>query len=300
LIGGVGEIADGVLAADDGAVRAALGQELIRLRGAAGPAAALRIPDDASAEVIRARFLAVVKLYHPNRFGRRPADIVKLANEVFLQLRRAYQRLADPAGPTESRSAQGAPATVTEVPGATGQGAPATGAGGTTQPPVAGSRASDISPPSQPRLDVDAALAARRRRPRSQPLLPATGVPPSQVTEVLGRARRRDTEQKERFQGALADLERGRLPSARSTLRTLVAECPSDRRYRAHLHYVTGRMHESAGRVAEAVVEFDRALGFDPDLELARASRELLTNKPSRGEPDGGGGAGRMGRWFRK
>lgn len=286
---GVGEIADGILAADDGAVRAALGQELIRLKGAAGPAAALGIPEDASSDQVRARFLAVVKLYHPNRFARRPADVIKLANEVFLLLRRAYQRLAEPA------------------PGATPGGAPAGAAGaapatGAAQAPAAATaaRASDISPPSQPRLDVDAALAARRRRPRSQPSLPATGVPTSQAIEVLGRARRRDTEQKERFQSALADLDSGRLPSARSALRQLVAESPSDRRFRAYLHYVTGRMHESAGRVTEAVVEYDRALGFDADMELARGSRDLLTNKQSRGEPEGGGGAGRFGRWFRK
>jgi len=137
------------------------------------------------------------------------------------------------------------------------------------------------------------------RRPRSHPSMPTSGIPTSQAIEVLGRARRRDTEQKERFLSALADLEQGRLPSARTALRNLVAESPSDRRFRAYLHCVTGRMHESAGRVAEAVVEYDRALGFDPDLELARGSRDLLTNKQSRGEPEGGG-AGRIGRWFRK
>jgi curved DNA-binding protein CbpA len=290
---GVGEIADGVLAADDGAVRAALGQELIRLQGTAGPAAALGIPEDASAEDVRARFLAVVKLYHPNRFARRPADVIRLANEVFLLLRRAYERLAEP---TPGASSNAAPA------GATAGAAPATAASAnvTGQVPAMTTRASEISPPSQPRLDVDAALAARRRRPRSQPSMPASGIPTSQAIEVLGRARRRDTEQKERFLNALADLEQGRLPSARTALRSLVAESPSDRRFRAYLHCVTGRMHESAGRVAEAVVEYDRALGFDPDLELARGSRDLLTNKPSRGEPEGGGGAGRIGRWFRK
>ncbi len=294
---GVGEIVDGILAADDGAVGVALGQELIRLQGAAGPAAALGVPEDASAADVRARFLAVVKLYHPNRFARRPAEVIKVANEVFLLLRRAYQRLAEPAGSTDLRPAQGAPGAAAAAPAAGG-----VAAGGVAQAPAAAAaaRASEISPPSQPRLDVDAALAARRRRPRSQPSLPATGGPTSQGIELLGRARRRDTEQKERFQGALVDLSHGRLPSARTALRTLVAESPSDRRFRAHLHYVTGRMHESAGRLAEAVAEYDSALRFDADLELARESRDLLTRKPSRGEPEGDGGAGRFGRWFRK
>jgi hypothetical protein len=76
-----------------------------------------------------------------------------------------------------------------------------------------------------------------------------------------------------------------------------VADAPSDRRYRAYFHYVSGRMHEVAGRVGEALAEYDRALGFDPDLELARGSREMLGGG---GKPDGSGGAGRLGRWFRK
>jgi len=295
----VGEIADG-LAADDGAVRVALGQELIRVKGAAGPASALGIPEDASADDARARFLALVKLYHPNRFARRPPDIIKLANEVFLLVRRAYQRLAEPAGPTEQRPAQAAPgAGDAPAPAGAGPGDAPAGAQAPGQANAAvAARASEISPPSQQRLDVDAALAARRRRPRSGQSTPATGTATTQAIEVLGRARRRDEDQKERFQGALADLSHGRLPGARAALRTLVAESPADRRYRAYLHYVTGRLHESAGRPAEAVAEYDRALRFDPDLELARGSRELLTR--SRGEPAGGGGAGRLGRWFRK
>jgi tetratricopeptide (TPR) repeat protein len=277
---------DGLLAAEDSAVRTALGQELKRVTRATEPAAALGVASDASAEDVRAKFLALVKIYHPNRFARRPPEIVKLANEVFLQLRRAYQRLTD-RGPSTA-------------------GAIGTSPSGAQAAAAVAARASDISPPSQPKLDVDAALAARRRRGRSHAVSPTTGtITPSVKVE---RVRRRDTEQRERFQLALADLSRGQLSTARNALRALVADTPSDRRYRAYLHYVTGRMHEVAGRVGEALAEYDRALGFDPALELARGSREVLGGGrvgDSGGDgggskPNGSGGAGRLGRWFRK
>ncbi|HKE13281.1 MAG TPA: J domain-containing protein [Kofleriaceae bacterium] len=282
---------DGLLAAEDGAVRSALGQELKRLKGVAEPAAALGVGADASAGDVRARFLALVKAYHPNRFARRPPDIKKLANEVFLHLRRAHQRMTDrqpaqlapPSAPSAAGAAAGAAAIGTSPAGA--QAAAAVAA-----------RASEVSPPSQPKLDVDAALAARRRRVRSNPSSPTTG-PMAGPVQVLERVRRRDIEHKERFQTALADLGRGQLESARNALRTLAAESPSDRRFRAYLHYVTGRMHEAAGRASDALAEYDRALSFDPDLEPARGSRQVLGGGD---KPDGGGGAGRRGRWFRK
>lgn len=286
MIFGVGEIADGLLAADDGAVRAALGQELIRLQQAE-PAAALGIARGASAEDVRARFLALVKVYHPNRFARRPTDVVRLANEVFLLLRRAAQRLGErPPGAGGER------------PNAT-NGAVHHAASGAASPTMA-QRASELSPPSQPRLEVEAALA-RRRRNRSQPSSSITSAPPPALSaEMQEKLRRREEEQRERFDGAVADARQGRLPSARNALRALVAESPSSRPYRAHLHYVTGRMHEAAGRTGEAISEYDRALGFDSDLDAARRSRAALVAGSAAQEPDSAGGAGRFGRWFRK
>ena len=215
MIFGVGEIADGLLAADDGAVRAALGQELTRLQKAE-PAAALGVARDASPDDVRARFLALVKVYHPNRFARRPADVVRLANEVFLLLRRAAQRLGErPFAMGSDRAA-----------------AASQGAAAGTPPPTVASRATELSPPSQPRLEVEAALA-RRRRNRSQPSSSITSAPPPAVTaEMQEKLRRREEEQRERFDGAVADARQGRLPGARNALRALVAESPSSRPYR--------------------------------------------------------------------
>lgn len=280
----MGEIADGLLAADDGAVRAALGQELTRLQKAE-PAAALGVARDASPDDVRARFLALVKLYHPNRFARRPADVVRLANEVFLLLRRAAQRLGE------------RPAGANDRPAATNGAAHQAAAG---MPPTVASRASDLSPPSQPRLEVEAALA-RRRRNRSQPSSSITSAPPPPMTsEMQEKLRRREDEQRERFDGAVADARQGRLPSARNALRALVAESPSSRQFRAHLHYVTGRMHEAAGRTGEAITEYDRALGFDAEFDAAKRSRAALIAGSAAQQPDSSGGAGRFGRWFRK
>lgn len=282
----MGEIADGLLAADDGAVRAALGQELSRLQKAE-PATALGVARDASPDDVRARFLALVKVYHPNRFARRPADVVRLANEVFLLLRRAAQRLGErPSGTGGDR--------VSATDGGTHH-----AAAGTPAPTVA-SRASELSPPTQPRLEVEAALA-RRRRNRSQPSSTSlTSAPPAVTFEMQEKLRRREEEQRERFDGAVADARQGRLPSARNALRALVAESPSSRPYRAHLHYVTGRMHEAAGRTGEAITEYDRALGFDPDFDAARRSRAALVAGSAAQQPDSSSGAGRFGRWFRK
>jgi hypothetical protein len=201
--------------------------------------------------------------------------VVRLANEIFLLVRRAYQRIGE-------RQAPAPPA-----------GEPQ--AAGTGNAAAVAARANDLSPPSQPKLDVDIALA-RRRRARSKPVMPAVGsAPPPTAADVMERARKRDEEQKDKLDAALIDLRKGRLPSARAALRALVAESPSERQYRAYLHYVTGRMHESAGRSNEAVVEYDRALGFDPELEMARRSREHLA-----GATEDRAGAGRFGRWFRK
>lgn len=252
----------------------------------AEPAAALAVARDASPDEVRARFLALVKVFHPHRFARRPSDIVRLANEVFLLLRRAAQRLSEP-------STAAAGDRIAILPAAAS--APATVAASVA------ARASDISPATQPRLDVDAALA-RRRRNRSHPSTTnggqaSTATPPPASPETLEKVRRREEEQKGRFDTAMEDLRRGRLPSARVALRALAAESPSARPYRAYLHYVTGRMHESAGRTSEAIVEYERALGFDPDLDVAKQSRAAL-NGAGAAEP--AGGAGRFGRWFRK
>ena len=64
--------------------------------------------------------------------------------------------------------------------------------------------------------------------------------------------------------------------AARSAFHALAAKVPQSRRYRALLCYARGRETQAIGRADDAVLEFQRALQLDPDLELAKdAIREL-------------------------
>jgi hypothetical protein len=64
--------------------------------------------------------------------------------------------------------------------------------------------------------------------------------------------------------------------AARSAFHALAAKVPQSRRYRALLCYARGRETQAIGRADDALLEFQRALQLDPDLELAKdAIREV-------------------------
>jgi hypothetical protein len=64
--------------------------------------------------------------------------------------------------------------------------------------------------------------------------------------------------------------------AARQALHALASKVPQSKRYRSLLCYARGRETQASGRVDDAVLEFQRALQLDPDLEIARqALREL-------------------------
>ena len=280
--------------ADDGAVQAMLERELERLR-ASDAFGALGLQETASASTVRARFLELTHVYHPNRFARRAPPVLKLANEVFLLVRKAYERASDPDAP---RRITLATEKLERLPSATG-----------------------LAPRSQPKLAVDAALMRKRQelaaisRAASAPMtapapaaVPAATPAPSQPTqrmaaltpaasaaEVVERARKREEEQQERFRAAVADLRAGKLLRARDALRLLVSENPHEKRYRVYMHYATGRDHHAGGRAEEARAEYERALAIDPSFEAAQQSLALLT-------PDDPGpeSRGRLSRWFKR
>ncbi|HLU66659.1 MAG TPA: J domain-containing protein [Kofleriaceae bacterium] len=288
---------------DDSAVRDALARELERLRGAT-PHQALGVPAGADPAQVRARFLELVKAHHPNRFARRAPDVVRLANEVFLRYRRAYEEAGRP-GQGQAGRAQSGRAVTERL-----------------------EKLDRLAPANQPIRELDAALA-RRRRARSYPAMPAVpaaagkaprpamapaapssdatpppatasgerritaGMPVLTAAALDERARAREEDRRERLRRAHADLGAGRLAEARELLRALLADAPADRAVRALVHYVAGREHHAAGREAEARAEYDRALRFDPSLDEARASLALLDGeRSSRG--------GLLSRWFRK
>jgi tetratricopeptide (TPR) repeat protein len=252
---------------DDARVRGALERELGRLNGA-DPMAVLGLAPGASVNEVRGRFLELVKRYHPTRYARRPRDVVRLANEVFFRLKAAYEAAAEKPSPRAARQTA--------------------------------DRLERLSSASQPRLEVDAALA-RRRRLRSYPVLPATPAPSETVTpgELADRVRRSDEERKQRIDAAVADLRAGRLEKAREAFRALVAETPADKQVRVLLHYALGREHHAAGRTESARGEYERALATDPRFEPAQKSLALLGPEPDRVREEERGG-GLISRWFRR
>lgn len=271
----MGREADDPWVGDDGRVRGVLEDELNRL-SRVDAFAALGVPNGASASEIRARFLDQTKRFHPTRYARRPPEVLKLANEVFLRLKAAYEATSRPA----SDSQTGTGRRVTKK----------------------SERLERLSPASQPKLDVDAALA-RRRRLRSYPVLPATGTQPIETVtpeEMAERVRRREEERRQRFQAAVGDLRAGRLEKARETFRALLADTPTDKQARVFLHYTLGREHHAAGRDQLARGEYERALAIDSRFEPAQKSMSLLAAGEGDKEREEERAGSLISRWFRR
>lgn len=66
---------------------------------------------------------------------------------------------------------------------------------------------------------------------------------------------------------------------ARLALHALAAKVPQARNYRALLCYARGRETAATGRTDDAVMEFQRALQLDPDLEIAKAAIREVQRK---------------------
>jgi hypothetical protein len=68
--------------------------------------------------------------------------------------------------------------------------------------------------------------------------------------------------------------------AAKALLNGLAARVPASKQYRALLAYTRGREAQAAGRGEDAVMEFQRALQLDPDLQQAKsAMAELLRRR---------------------
>lgn len=66
---------------------------------------------------------------------------------------------------------------------------------------------------------------------------------------------------------------------ARLAFHALAARVPQARNYRALLCYARGRETAATGRIDDAVMEFQRALQLDPDLEIAKAAIREVQRK---------------------
>jgi len=270
-------------------------------------------------EHVRAAFLQLAKTFHPMKFARMSTDVQKLANEVFLGLRAAHDQLARPKAaaqrpsgpipaiiasktpapdlvrnasgvrpnlppaPTSSlnpptqRGVQPVPATTAAAPRQASQSTPVARAGTAPLPTTAPARPTPAAPTttSQPvrRMTPVGGVPVVARPPT------ATGnarpSPPPTATATAPAAGGAEPE----LAGVLAQLEKGQLEQARTTLTALIALQPKPR-YRALLHYAIGREAQLTQNVNEARVELQSALAIDPDLQLAKtALAELFTRR---------------------
>lgn len=257
------------LVADDETVIARLRAELERVRDA-DPAAVLGVTDPAEA---RAAFLEATKTFHPSRFARRDGDVRRLANEVFLVIKDAYDRLsAQVVGGADDAAVEPAP----ERP----------------------------RPKREPTAAEDATRrqARERRRDALRQRLVTEGVapapPPRQTARIAAVADptepRIDGDPEARFQLGLAQLQGGKLGEAAATFKALAVAVPSEKRYRLYMHYAWGRQAEAGGSDDEARAEYKRALGLDASFAPAL---EAMSSLRSAGKKKEGG---LFSKWFRK
>ncbi len=280
---------------------------------------ALDIPGgDVAPDQVRTAFLELTKTYHPAKFARMPNDVYKLANEVFLGLRAAYDQLSRPRNspvrqsgpvpfianktpapelvrtpPSAVPSRQPAPRGNVPPPPSPAL-SPATQRGAPPAPSASTSQARPaISTSQQPPTPRPGAPATNHRpgtQPATQqirrmtpvggvPAVPATG-PRVVVTQPTPSAGTPAVKPVEpELAGVYDQFAKGQWEQARTTLNALIALQPRPR-YRALLQYSLGREAQLSRRLDEARVELQGALEIDPDLQLAKtALAELFTRR---------------------
>ncbi|MBK9031787.1 MAG: hypothetical protein IPL61_10760 [Myxococcales bacterium] len=268
---------------------------LTRFRG--DPRSAFALAVDADAIAIRAAFMALCKRYHPAKYARCSPTTVRLANETFLVMRRAYDELmraaenpppTAPALTAAQTRARTPPRGVTIVPPRTAVRTPPRGvtivpSPGPVRPPSS-PRVPIARPPasSSPRVPIVPAAPGQPPLPRTPasssarvPVAPAT--PPGQPAgrgPTLSPRLDAPPPTDDRFERALAHLRERRWGEARTVLVELAASAPNDPRYRAYLHYLRGWEAYELGKDGEARAEWRRALACDPGLGMAKWALE--------------------------
>jgi hypothetical protein len=290
--------------------RTALQAMLPRL--AESPHALLGVPVDATADVLRSSFLRLTKQYHPTKYARFSPDVVRLANEVFLTIKRAYDQLSPSprrlAGGTGVRTAVRqtasgtAPPPTRPAPTTTGNPRAVTNVGPAPAPPVtrAPPLASRPAPvparpvrPATPPMGVPAVVPPRPQTarlatppmgvPATAPRAPTAKVaplpPPPPPAPAPTPAALREAE----FAAAIDLLRRKLFAEARAVFHKLAAAVPSDKRFRAHMHYARGCEADVAGKPDEARAEWQRAVALDPEFVRARSALADLSPPPGGG-----------------
>ena len=270
----------GVAGLDEALARSALADMQERL--ARGPIAALGLTASSTPEDARAAFLQLTKHFHPVRFGRMATDIQKLANEVFLALRAAYDSVARalrrPTGPIPPSGATPASAPASGPVNGRGQALPARPARPPSQDIGTGERpVVPQTPASGPRPAVARPASPAPTAPAPAAPAPAAASRPPAAARPVGSA----PPATPRDEAAVLDLlQRQQWDLARTALHQLSARDPSSKRIRALEAYARGREAQLDRRLDDARVELQDALELDPDLQAAKtALTELFTRR---------------------
>lgn len=271
---------------DDEEVRTKLEQELRRVKASESLAEALNL---AEGEDARGGFLSATKLFHPNRFARRPAEIRKLANDVYIEIKEAYDKgKLNEASESLKRSKTSKPIrAISNEPSEDS----------TPEKALATTRSDD----SAARKD----LAARRRERLRMRLNSSSEHPAIETEPSRGAQIRTNTQpqiegpsdaqlQESQFTAAIAQLDLGKFSEAAVSFKKLAVARPTDKRYRMHMHYCQGKYHQAAGRHSEARSEYQRALGIDASFSLAHKAMATLPQDPDKKK------TGLLSRLFRK
>lgn len=272
---------------DDEEVRTKLEQELRRVKASESLAEALNL---AEGEDARGGFLSATKLFHPNRFARRPAEIRKLANDVYIEIKEAYDKgKLDEASESLKRSKTSKPIRAIDHD---------LSEDSTPEKALATTRSDD----SAARKDL-----AARRRERLRQRLNSSSEHAALDPEASPRGAqiRTNTQpqiegpsdaqlQESQFTAAIAQLDLGKFSEAAVSFKKLAVARPTDKRYRMHMHYCQGKYHQAAGRHSEARSEYQRALGIDASFSLAHKAMATLPQDPDKKK------TGLLSRLFRK
>jgi tetratricopeptide (TPR) repeat protein len=259
-VGGVSD-QEWVRGSDD-VVRQHLTAQLSRAQQASSPIEALGATQN---DDLRKVFLAITKAYHPNRFARRPEDIRRLASEVFILLKDAYDKSSK-----VSNSERLAEAKAT---------AAAAGKNKATRARSASSRPPDTSAARQEMLNRRRSqlknrlggAAAKGSGKRTAQVRAATNA----AANVAGEAARQAEDEK-KFERAQNLMRRNDFVAAATAFKELAVGRPADKRYRMHMHYAQGRVQQAMGQVDEARAEYKRALSLDPNFAAAHQAMSSL------------------------
>jgi hypothetical protein len=137
-------------------------------------------------------------------------------------------------------------------------------------PPARPSQPMPVQRPGMPRPGTPSPDAI------NPPTIRYSGVQPTQPLPRVGSGAGPAVDEEGDLEAAMGLLGAKNYTAARQALHALAAKVPQSRRYRALLCYARGRETAASGRIDDAVLEFQRALQLDSELEIAKqAIREL-------------------------